>query len=141
MWKDDSKTWQTRSNIAKLRLEKPPPKTMFWERFQLDAMWVPSAYGEVPIKGLIGVHYSIPIIGSKIVEIFPAPGVMLLRDEFGFTPGLTWGLGIRLPLTFSMLGSDRRATLFVSMAKCWGLGDTQAGMDMVGFSISWKNRS
>jgi len=79
------------------------------------------------------------------VQFFGPPGILLLRmpDVSGshqIRVGYTWGMSVRLA-DVRLFGPTKNMTLFLSIAKCWTVGNTYdrlnpGGFDIAGFSIA-----
>lgn len=133
---------RSRILAARLLQDQPAPKTKFWERFQIDLMHAHAEIGYSNIWGLVGLHYSIPVPGAKRLEIYPAPGLMLLNlpnvsSQWNLTPAFTWGFGFRcceIPL------GEKKLVVFLNISRVWNASDTSQVVNLAGLSVSWRNR-
>jgi len=122
-----------------------PAHTKFWERVNLDGMYTLSEFGSQidsgGLLGLVGMHLSIELGGRA--EIYPFPGVMLLREPnatggHDISPAYDWGFSIRL-FNFNFPGG-KPAIMHVNVVKVWTFQGYQAGYNMVGMSMTFKTR-
>jgi hypothetical protein len=117
-----------------------PTKTSLLTWIHTDALWTESSSG-ASMFGIVGVHLAVANVGR--VYFFGPPGVMLVSEE---TPDgrtwrgrFTWGVGFHL-FDFRAPSTSRRARLFLNVAKVWSGTDYRTGADMVGLSVSWKEK-
>jgi hypothetical protein len=117
-------------------------KSSFFSRVHLDGLWSTTS-SDMRYYGLVGSHISLVDVGR--VQFFGPPGILLLRmpDVNGshqIRIGYTWGLSVRL-FDFPLFGSEKNTTMFLSIAKCWTVGNAMdslnpGGFDIAGFSIA-----
>jgi hypothetical protein len=121
-------------------------KSSFLSRLHIDGLWSTTSSDE-RYYGLVGSHISLVDVGR--VQFFGPPGILLLRmpDADGtheIRVGYTWGMSVRLA-DLKLLAPTKNATLFLSITKCWTVGNNAdrlrpGGFDIAGFSIAPKRR-
>jgi hypothetical protein len=121
------------------QLEKEKPtRTSFLKWLHFDGLWTPTTWGTGTF-GLIGSHVTIANVGR--VNFFGPPGVMLLLEDTGTSrsirPAITWGVSVYL-MDFRPLGTGTTAQLFLNLAQAQTFGDRKSGLDLAGFSVTWK---
>jgi hypothetical protein len=119
-------------------------KSSFFSRVHLDGLWTTTST-DLRYYGLVGSHISLVDVGR--VQFFGPPGILLLRmpDVSGshqIRIGYTWGLSVRL-FDARLFGAEKNTTVFLSIAKCWTVGNASdrlspGGFDIAGFSIAPK---
>jgi hypothetical protein len=119
-------------------IKGPDIWSMFARWLNVDGMWVPTAGGNGEI-GIVGAHLAVFNIGRTY--FYGPPGVLLIREHTArgdqIRPSYTWGLGFFIT-DFRFPGSSQQAHLFLNIAKVWTQGTYQNGLDMGGFSVTWK---
>jgi hypothetical protein len=132
-----------RQRTATVRVDQEKVhKTSFFSRVHLDGLWSTTST-DLRYYGLVGSHISLVDVGR--VQFFGPPGILLLRmpDVAGthqIRVGYTWGLSVRL-VDLKLFGTQKNTTLFLSIAKCWTMGNAAdqlnpGGFDIAGFSIA-----
>ena len=132
-----------RQKTLALRVDKEKVhKTTFFSRVHLDGLWSTTST-DVRYYGLVGSHISLVDVGR--VQLFGPPGILLLRmpDLAGshqIRIGYTWGMSVRL-FDLRLFGAEKNTTVFLSIAKCWTVGNATdrlnpGGFDIAGFSIA-----
>jgi hypothetical protein len=121
-------------------------KSSFLSRVHIDGLWTTTS-SDVRYYGLVGSHISLVDIGR--VQFFGPPGILLLRMPDGtgshqIRVGYTWGMSVRLA-DLRVLGPRKNMTLFLSVTKCWTVGNSAdrlrpGGFDIAGFSIAPRKR-
>jgi len=114
------------------------PRTSFLRWLHTDVMWVPTESGNQTF-GLVGVHLAVARLGR--FDIYGPPGVMVIRQRtslgWQYRPAFTWGISFFLA-DFQIPMTGRNAYVFVNLSKCWVTGDVRSGMNMGGFSLTWR---
>jgi hypothetical protein len=132
-----------RQRTATVRVDQEKVhKTSFFSRVHLDGLWSTTST-DLRYYGLVGSHISLVDVGR--VQFFGPPGILLLRmpDVSGshqIRVGYTWGFSVRL-VDLKLFGTGKNTTLFLSVAKCWTMGNAAdqlnpGGFDIAGFSIA-----
>jgi hypothetical protein len=123
-----------------LQEKEKPTRTSFLRKLHLDGLWIPTSTGTGQY-GLIGTHIDVASAGR--LHFYGPPGMMLVLEKtdggWRVKPAMTWGVSVfigevRLP------GQKENAQLFFNLTKSWSAGSFQAGRDMAGLSLTWKNK-
>jgi hypothetical protein len=112
-------------------------RTSFLKWIHVDGLWTATEFNRRSF-GLIGTHVAVMEFGR--LHLYGPPGVMLVMERSGESwrarPGLTWGLSVHLT-DVTMPGSQKRAGLYLNLAKLWTTGNFRNGRDMIGLSMTW----
>jgi hypothetical protein len=139
----DQEAEEIRQHTQAVRADKEKVvKTSFLSRLHLDGLWSTTS-SDVRYYGLVGSHISLVDVGR--VQFFGPPGILLLRMPTGtgthqIRVGYTWGMSVRLT-DLRLLSPTKNMTLFLSVTKCWTVGNSTdrlrpGGFDIAGFSIA-----
>ena len=135
---DEERRLDDQERREKERLAREnPQRSSFLRWLHTDGLWMQSSTGS-SVYGVIGVHLAVANIGR--IHLYGPPGLMLVSHD---TPqgriwrgAFTWGVSFRLG-GVKPPGINRRAQLYLNVAKVWTGGDYRNGADMVGLSATW----